>query len=184
MLNLKKKIRREIFFKRKKKNILYEDAPQLAAKYFFFNVQLNQKNIVGLYWPINYELDTRPLIKLLLLREIKIALPFFKKNMMIFKLWKNQEPLTFTKYKIYSPSESNRSVFPDFLVVPCLAFDNLGNRLGYGSGHYDKYLEIHKKTKCVGFSYSFQHFKSLPNETHDLKLDYIVTEKFFRKVVR
>ena len=179
----KKNIRKYMRLERKKKSVLFMDACYAAAKIFLYFIKLNRGETIGIYWPIGHELDTRPLIKLLLLKNINLALPTINDKGFFFKLWTPYQKLNFSRLKFYTPSNKNKIVFPNILIVPCLAVDSKGNRIGYGSGHYDKYFKKNKKSKYVGYSYSFQYFKSLPSESHDLKLDYIVTEKFFKEIV-
>ena len=64
--------------------------------------------------------------------------------------------------------------------MPLVAFDNRLNRIGYGGGFYDRYLEKIKKNKkivTIGLAYSFQEIKRVPADKYDIKLDYILTEK-------
>ena len=75
---------------------------------------------------------------------------------------------------------SQRKVYPDILLVPLLAFDKQFNRLGYGGGFYDRYIEkIENKKKVfkIGFSFSFQELKEVPVNNYDKKLDLIITER-------
>ena len=68
-----------------------------------------------------------------------------------------------------------------YLLIPLLAFDNQNNRLGYGGGFYDryinKYLKTHKNILTVGIAFSFQKHNEIPVSNHDVKLNYILTEK-------
>ena len=70
-------------------------------------------------------------------------------------------------------SDSN----PDILIVPLLAFDSQGYRLGYGRGYYDKFYSNNKQLEYYGYGYDAQHIISLPNEPHDLKLKHVITER-------
>ena len=68
----------------------------------------------------------------------------------------------------------------DRLLVPLVAFDNRLNRLGYGGGFYDRYIEKIEKIKKVikiGLAFSFQKISSIPTNQFDKKLDFIITEK-------
>lgn len=66
----------------------------------------------------------------------------------------------------------------DFIIIPLIAFDLLGNRIGYGNGAYDKFLSSQKKSKKVGLGYRFQLTnKPIETEHHDIKLNYVVTEE-------
>ncbi len=81
-----------------------------------------------------------------------------------------------TKTKFQNSKNSDE----DLAIVPGLAFDCLGYRLGYGGGFYDKFL---KKTKVtsVGLCYSKCFYKSLPYESHDTTVNFVITENFVIK---
>ena len=64
----------------------------------------------------------------------------------------------------------------DVILIPCIGLDNQGNRIGYGFGFYDKYLEGSDAVK-IGLSYSKQIVKTIPVSKNDIKMDWIVTEK-------
>ncbi len=65
----------------------------------------------------------------------------------------------------------------DIAVVPLLAVDKFGKRLGYGGGYYDRFLTAHKETLAVGYCYDFQIVESVPCEEHDIPLDGVVSDK-------
>ncbi len=65
----------------------------------------------------------------------------------------------------------------DLVIVPLIAFDRQGNRLGYGGGYYDKFLAKNNYKQAIGLAYSLQEIKKLPVEEHDQSLDLIITEK-------
>ena len=69
--------------------------------------------------------------------------------------------------------------FNDVVIVPGVAFDKKGNRIGFGKGCYDMFLKETKAVK-VGFCYEFQLLENIPGEQHDVKMDYIITEKGIR----
>ena len=98
---------------------------------------------------------------------------------MNFFCWKTKDPLTINKYGIPEPT-SNKIKYPDILLVPIVAFDINSNRVGYGGGYYDRYIQKNKKSKkilTIGLAYSFQRVKKIIINKHDSKLDFIVTEK-------
>ena len=140
------------------------------------------KGIIGCYWPIKAELDTRPLISILLEKNIQIALPTIINDEMQFKKWKSEDKLYFSKYKFYSPSHKSKNLHPNIIITPALAVDSLGNRIGYGKGFYDKYYSKNKSKIYVGYVYKEQIFKALPFDKHDLKLNAIVTDTFVKKI--
>lgn len=76
------------------------------------------------------------------------------------------EPLNYSIYKQKM----------DLIIVPLVAFDENCNRIGYGKGHYDRYLE-NKNTKSIGIAYEEQKCDHIPVEKHDKKIDQIITDK-------
>ncbi len=175
----KSKLRVNILIKRKKNK--YQDIKLDPNKIFKFlkKNKLNFKNIGG-YYPYNYEIDDMGLLNFFKKRYSIISLPIIKKNYkMDFYKWSNNEPLKINKYGIAEPS-SKKKVFPDLIFIPLVAYDKNLNRLGYGGGFYDRYIQkvtkIKKITK-IGLAFSFQEIKNIPTNNHDQKLDFIITEK-------
>ena len=76
---------------------------------------------------------------------------------------------------------SKKSIIPDLILVPLVAFDKDLNRIGYGKGYYDRSLKkiksIKKNTIALGVAYSFQKASRISVNKHDFKLDYIFTER-------
>ena len=98
---------------------------------------------------------------------------------MDFFEWTSKKPLIINKYGIPEPN-SNKSRYPDIILVPLLAFDKNLNRVGYGGGFYDRYIQKIKRKKkiiLIGMAYSFQKVKKIITNKYDMKLDFIVTEK-------
>ena len=145
---------------------------------------LKKKNynlkIIGGYYPINHEIDDLEILNYFFLKGSLISLPKIKKkSQMEFYKWNKNEPLLLNKYGIPEPVTTNK-VYPDILFIPLVAFDKELNRLGYGGGFYDRYIQkISKKKKVVkvGLAFSFQKLKTIPVKKHDKKLDIIITEK-------
>ena len=82
--------------------------------------------------------------------------------------------------KIQVPLATSPEVQPDVLLVPLLAFDRAGFRLGYGGGFYDATLAALRAKKpilAIGVAYAGQELASVPHDGHDAKLDYVMTEK-------
>ena len=100
---------------------------------------------------------------------------------MKFIQWKLLEPLRVNTYGFLEPLVSGKSVNPDLIIVPLLAYDKFYNRLGYGKGYYDKfftqYLKNRKNILTIGLAFSFQKYKKIPISKSDVKLNYILTEK-------
>ena len=143
---------------------------------------------VSIFQPYNNEIDTNNLITLLFSKKISISLPCIDEdsNQMIFRKLKEGEELVKGKYGILEPSDKNKVIIPSVLFIPLLAFDDNGNRLGYGGGYYDKYIEELENNKNmsikIGVGYSFQKINEVPNNSMDKKLNWILTEKYLYKV--
>jgi 5-formyltetrahydrofolate cyclo-ligase len=146
---------------------------------FLKKQRLNLKNFGG-YYPSNYEIDDLDVLNLLEKKNFKVSLPIIKKdNQMNFCSWSRNDPLRVNKFGIPEPV-SSKIVYPDILLVPLVAYDNNLNRLGYGGGYYDRYiekLEKFKKVIKIGLAFSFQKISSIPINQHDKRLDFIITEK-------
>ena len=140
---------------------------------------MNGKTIGG-YYPYNYEIDVMKILEKLEKKNYLISLPKIKKDFqMDFFKWSSKEPLIINKYGIPEPSSFSLKS-PDILLVPLVAFDKHLNRIGYGGGYYDRYINKIKKYKkiiAIGLAYSFQKVKKISTNKHDMKLDYVVTEK-------
>ena len=98
---------------------------------------------------------------------------------MNFFLWSTKDPLTINEYGIPEPI-SNKIIQPCILLVPMVAFDKNLNRIGYGGGFYDRYIKKIKKNKkiiTIGLAYSFQKVEKVKINKHDIKLDFIITDK-------
>tara|TARA_B100000886_G_scaffold67333_1_gene42351 strand:- start:332 stop:877 length:546 start_codon:yes stop_codon:yes gene_type:complete len=145
---------------------------------------LKKKNynlkIIGGYYPTNYEIDDLEILNYFFKKGSTISLPKIKKKgQMEFYNWNKNDPLLINKFGIPEP-ETTISVNPDILFVPLVAFDKELNRLGYGGGFYDRYIQKLSKIKKivkVGLAFSFQKLKTIPTNKHDKKLDIIITEK-------
>ena len=145
---------------------------------------LNKKNynlkIIGGYYPTNYEIDDLEILNYFFKKGSTISLPKIKKNnQMEFYKWYKNDYLLINKYGIPEPKSAHR-VYPDVLFVPLVAFDQELNRLGYGGGFYDRYIQKISKLKKivkVGLAFSFQKLKIVPVNKYDKKLDIIITEK-------
>ena len=162
---------------------------QKKIKKFIFNIDsilniLKKKKIsgkiIGGYYPYNYEIDILQILEKLEKKKFAITLPKIKKNsQMNFFQWSTNEPLAINKFGIPEPI-SKIVKYPDILLVPLVAFDKNFNRIGYGGGFYDRYInKIRKRKKVltIGFAYSFQKVRKIQTNNYDIGLDFIITNK-------
>ena len=134
---------------------------------------------IGFYYPIGSEICTLELIENLRKKKYIISLPVVDKNFdMSFYEWVKNNPLNINKFGIPEPLRS-RKIIPSTLIIPLLAFDINLNRLGYGGGFYDRFinkLEKLKKILKIGLALSCQKINKVPTDKFDKKMNYIFTE--------
>ncbi len=127
------------------------------------------------YLSFSSEMPTDKLIELLLSERKKVYCPRIEKGEM--KAVEYGEDFTLSNYGIREPIGEAYEGEIDVLIMPLLAVDEKGNRLGYGGGYYDRFLKLHKKAKRIAYCYDFQILNSVPCEALDEKVQSIVTDK-------
>ena len=134
---------------------------------------------VGTYWPIRSEVDTRPILEGLAARGQTVALSQILHPHLSWREWRPGDVLIHGGFGVQEPGPDAAEVFPRALLMPLAAFDRLGNRLGYGKGHFDRTIaELSRQhpVLTVGLAFSVQEIDAVPAEPHDQPLDMIVTE--------
>jgi len=175
---IKDELREQAMLHREKIRPENEDI-ESASTHFRQAVETDGK-IIAAYWPIGDEFDVRYLIDDVLKAGGRIALPVAGKSSreMQFAPWDGTGDLVKGEWGIFIPKTDER-VEPDILLVPFLAFDRKGYRLGRGGGHYDATiaaLRSKKEILAVGVGYAAQAVLfNLPVEPHDQRLDLIIT---------
>ena len=183
---MKLSLKSQIFEKRNKlqKKEMQEKSNKIKQKLFSLKEFKNAKNIM-FYVSTNNEVDTQKIIKELLSNKEKtIIVPYtIKGDLKLYiselKNFNESKPKTFG---ILEPKESYQREFNpdklDIVIVPGIAFDKNGHRIGYGYGYYDRFLKtIRKETLKIGLAYDFQLIEKIPEERHDVPVDIILTEK-------
>ena len=93
--------------------------------------------------------------------------------------WSPDDRLLLGPLGILEPSPAAAELVPDIMLVPLAAFDRLGHRIGYGAGHYDYTLAHLRKMKAItaiGLAFAAQEIPAVPALSHDVALDYVLTE--------
>ncbi|PCJ25350.1 MAG: 5-formyltetrahydrofolate cyclo-ligase [Rickettsiales bacterium] len=189
-IELKKSLRKDILSRRKKlneddyflaNNIIIENVENLLA--CLKNETPSKKRVAGLYWPMKGEPD---LVKLIINSNWRIALPKVRGVKMDFMTYKIGEQLELSMGRGVRQPQNNITLSPVVIIIPGLAFSIKGDRLGFGAGHYDRYFDKLGKEKDItkekdvikiGVCFDENLYEHLPNEPHDVKLNYIITEK-------
>ncbi|MEI8200113.1 MAG: 5-formyltetrahydrofolate cyclo-ligase [Eubacteriales bacterium] len=142
---------------------------------------LPEPAVIGLYSPIRSEADILSHAALLRARGLLTALPRICGDKLVFGVVTDGKNLRPGVFGIMEPlPEAEMVQCRDFcaICIPGLAFDRTGARLGYGKGYYDRFLQLapgDRRPLLIGVGYDFQLIDAIPQDSHDLKLDYIIT---------
>lgn len=165
---------------------LAEDERQAAAAALLEMFQLERPvelpAVVSGFWPIKDEIDIRPLMDWLFDEGCQIALPVVqgRGQRLLFRAWKPGDALEAGVFGTLQPSASAETVEPDALLVPLLACDGEGWRLGYGGGFYDRTLDdLRRKHKvtAIGVGFELQLVEEVPHGADDQRLDWLLTDR-------
>ncbi len=182
-MQIKDRLRKKYFLIRKKK--YYDIKPSFFKPLIkLINKEFKKKHLsMSSYYPASYEVNTNKLFETSIIEKLKIFLPVIKKenNEMYFHEWEKNDVLKVNQFGMLEPVSISSHVVPDIMLVPLLAYDDQNNRLGYGGGFYDRYLNKYLKKYdnilTIGIAFSFQKHHKIPVLNNDVKLKYILTEK-------
>ena len=160
--------------------VIKTDDSKRACAHFFDVLNPSQDQIIAAYRPKGREFNPMPIMEQALQQGHQCALPVVEEGTRVLRFAPYTKDTKFKTgaYDIAEP-ESAESLLPDIIIVPLLAFDQRGYRLGQGGGYYDAtlaYLSTQKKMTAVGIGYAEQLCDfPLPAEAHDHKMDIIIT---------
>jgi 5-formyltetrahydrofolate cyclo-ligase len=145
--------------------------------------------VVSAFWPLEGEIDTRPVMTGLHERGCQVALPVMRGpgKALEFRRWQPGDALVPAAFGTREPEADKPTLTPTVLLVPLLAFDRAGYRLGYGGGFYDRTLAGLRASGAVlaiGLAYAGQEMAGVPHDDNDQPLDWIVTENAAIRVER
>lgn len=163
---------------------LSQSAPQLFAQHYLASedIRLQMVECVAGYVPLLGEADPTCLLTLLSEQGFLTALPRMEGAglPLSFRLWRPGDALEEGPFGVRQPADTVACVTPDVVLVPLLAFDRSGARLGYGGGFYDRSLERlrARSAHClaIGVAYSRQEVQAVPVSSHDQRLNAVLTE--------
>jgi 5-formyltetrahydrofolate cyclo-ligase len=133
--------------------------------------------VVSGYWPMRSEADPRPIMEGLHERGLRLCLPAIVAKRMIFRRWAPYEPIVPGGFGTLVAEPHQPEIAPTILLVPLATFDRRGFRIGYGKGYYDATLAQLGKVTSIGLAYAAQEIAAVPDEAHDRRLDWILTER-------
>jgi 5-formyltetrahydrofolate cyclo-ligase len=135
------------------------------------------------YWPLAGELDPRPAMQRLTGAGHRLVLPRMQGpgQRLAFHAWPWDGALLEGGFRVMEPDPAQPLLEPDLLLVPLVAFDSAGRRLGYGKGYYDRtLLDIRSRGShrlAIGLAFAIQEVEEVPAGPSDQLLDAVVTEQ-------
>jgi 5-formyltetrahydrofolate cyclo-ligase len=132
--------------------------------------------VVAGFWPLGEEIDIRSLLYALRERGNAVALPITPRRgeALSFRGWQPGDALVPERFGTMRPIGD--VLIPDMLLIPLLAFDVRGGRLGYGGGFYDRTLAQLPGRFRLGCAFAAQKVDAVPFGPYDIRLDAIATE--------
>ncbi len=151
---------------------------------------LQHSKRIAFYFANDGEMDPAPLVQRALQAGKRCYFPVLRNRptkSLWFRAYKRNQKLDLNRFGIPEPAASNRSITKpwglDLIIMPLVAFDLAGNRLGMGGGYYDRTLSYRlnrshwKGPKLIGIAHELQRVDSLPAKHWDIPLDAVITEK-------
>jgi 5-formyltetrahydrofolate cyclo-ligase len=180
--NQKSEIRRAAVGRR---DALPADARRAAAEAIAarqFPLAVSPATVVSGFMPLKSEINPLPLMKKLAEAGAMLALPVVagRGKPLIMRAWQWGEPLAEGVWGIRQPKPEASELEPDILLVPLLAFDRAGHRIGYGAGYYDMTLarlRSRKPVTAIGIAFAAQEIAAVPTTPRDERLDLVLTER-------
>jgi 5-formyltetrahydrofolate cyclo-ligase len=178
----KTELRRDALARR---DAMLPDVRQAAAEAIAareFPLAIASGVIVSGFMPLKSEISPLPLMRKLAEEGARLALPAIadRGKALIMRAWEFGAPLDRGQWGIREPTPAAAEVEPDILLVPLLAFDRAGHRIGYGAGYYDltiTQLRARKAVVAVGLAFAIQEVAAVPATSRDARLDLVLTER-------
>jgi 5-formyltetrahydrofolate cyclo-ligase len=178
----KTELRRDALARR---DAMLPDVRQAAAEAIAareFPLAIASGVIVSGFMPLKSEISPLPLMRKLAEEGARLALPAIadRGKALIMRAWEFGAPLDRGQWGIREPTPAAAEVEPDILLVPLLAFDRAGHRIGYGAGYYDltiTQLRARKAVVAVGLAFAIQEVAAVPATPRDARLDLVLTER-------
>ncbi len=183
---LKEGVRKEALERRAALKPRVSELSRHICDIFLAQIPIPSGTRVSAYVAIGDEADPVALLRALRARGHVIALPRVagRGKPLDFHRYEAGQALVSGGFGLFEPARDWPHIEPDILVVPLLAFDARGYRIGYGAGFYDRTLAKLRAARdvlAVGFAFAGQEFETVPHDQNDQRLDWIVTENGARR---
>jgi 5-formyltetrahydrofolate cyclo-ligase len=158
------------------------DAAARLVEHFPDEIWPALNSVVAGYRPLGDEIDPTRLLETFHCEQARIALPCVEDDAapLVFRAYSPGDPLEPGRYGVEAPPRSATALTPSLVLLPLLAFDTAGRRLGYGGGYYDRTLEKLRAQGPViaaGLAFEAQRVGRVPSDARDQRLDWIITEQ-------
>jgi 5-formyltetrahydrofolate cyclo-ligase len=145
-------------------------------------VEVTPGTVVSGFSPLKSEISPLPLLRRLADAGASLALPMVigRGQPLVMRAWSFGAPLVSGVWGIREPPAHAPELNPDILIVPLLAFDRRGHRIGYGAGYYDMTiarLRAMKPVTAIGIAFGSQEIAAVPTTPRDERLDLVLTER-------
>jgi 5-formyltetrahydrofolate cyclo-ligase len=145
-------------------------------------VEVTPGTVVSGFSPLKSEISPLPLLRRLADAGASLALPVVngRGQPLVMRAWSFGAPLVSGVWGIREPPADAPELNPDILIVPLLAFDRRGHRIGYGAGYYDMTiarLRAMKPVTAIGIAFGSQEIAAVPTTPRDARLDLVLTER-------
>ncbi|RII24989.1 MAG: 5-formyltetrahydrofolate cyclo-ligase [Geobacter sp.] len=163
----------------------YQTASLRAQRALLATAEFGRATVLALYAPLHNETDTSLILATALATGKKVLYPVVTGSTLEFRQVSSATDLHAGAFGIREPGAGCPELAigeADIIVVPGVAYDVAGHRIGYGKGYYDKALhQLEGRGRLVGFCFDFQLVEGLKEEPHDVRMDLIITD---RRVIR
>ena len=182
---LKKMLRTETLKRRDALSPDYRSHAALGMAGLVSDLGIARGTVVSGFWPMRTEVDVHPLMSALAEDGARICLPaILDKTTIVFRQYFPDAEMIDMGFGTMGPPETAAVLDPTVMLVPLVAFDGRGHRIGYGAGYYDRAIaSLHAKgilPRLIGVAFDCQEVAFVPDEPHDVRLAEMLTESGLR----
>ena len=181
----KRELRKQVLARRDALPVSERIERSLAMADAVAHISFDPGTVISGFLPIRSEPDLRPLMAALRDRGARLCLPVvLDRETIVFRDFVRGVELVDTGFGTIGPGADADVLDPDIMLMPLAGFDPVGNRLGYGAGHYDRAIARLKAkgrtVRLIGTAFETQAIDAIPAEDHDVPLDELITETGLR----